>query len=205
MIRRKFALRIYWERYRSRLLTVVIPWFQACVRGYLQRARFRIVKQQLHRIRMATKIANAYRRHIARQRRLAQQKSLRLASLILRSVGLIQRVYRASAGRLRLQRRRNLLANQRLQQAKTQARLELTAIKIQRVFRGHVARELCARILEERRRLEELRRLRERAARLIQRVAKGRSGRKRAVLRRNELLWMEKKWRSALVIEREWD
>ena len=54
-------MRIYWARHRSRLLNVVIPWFQAHVRGYLQRAKFQLVKDQIYRIRMATRIANAFR------------------------------------------------------------------------------------------------------------------------------------------------
>ena len=61
VVRRKFALRIYWARHRSRLLNVVIPWFQAHVRGYLQRAKFKLVKDQIYRIRMATRIANMFR------------------------------------------------------------------------------------------------------------------------------------------------
>ena len=202
VIRRKFALRIYWARYRSRLLNVVIPWFQAHVRGYLQRVRFRLVKEQIRRIRMASKIANAFRTFWARKKRLEKLRKHRLQLLLIRSACLIQRVYRAHKGRQRLQRRRNQLANERLLAAQEQALRELTARKIQRMLRGFVARRRVFRLLEEKRRAEEIARIRARASRWIQRIARGKLGRMRAERRRRELQWMAFRWSQALILTR---
>eukprot|EP01035_Chromulina_nebulosa_P021049 gene21049-27276_t len=211
MVRRKFALRIYWARHRSRLLNVVIPWFQAHVRGYLQRAKFKLVKDQIYRIRMATRIANMFRicksvsvcayilgsmaqasnnhrihieDYVARQNRLKKMRKKRLEFLLVKCACIIQKVYRARRGRLIVLRRRNSLANERLKKAKIQARIELLARTIQRIVRGHAARRKVWLMLEERRLAEERARVLARAGRLIQRIARGKVGRMRAVRRR---------------------
>ena len=57
-------------------------------------------------------------------------------------------------------------------------------------------------MLEEKRRAEERARVRARAGRLIQRIARGKVGRMRAVRRREELIWIAHRWSSGLILTR---
>jgi hypothetical protein len=55
-LRRKFAKRLYWERYRSRLINVIIPLFQARVRGVIERKIYALTMLKIRCFRMAVVI-----------------------------------------------------------------------------------------------------------------------------------------------------
>ena len=76
----------------------------------------------------------------ARLKRLEKLRKKRLQFLIVKCTCIIQKVFRASRGRIVAKRRRNDLANERLKKAKMQARFEVLARRIQRIVRGHAAR-----------------------------------------------------------------
>ena len=201
-LRRKFANRIYWERYRSRLLTVVLPLFQARVRGVIQRKRHRLVMERIMRNKMATKIQAKYRKYFALHERIRVMKQKRYIAFRNLQALTIQRLYRSFVHRQRTEAKRVLRANELLAKTKEQALKETRAIVIQRIYRGHVGRRRTAELDEARRKLRALNALKDKCARFIQRVIWGKSGRIKARRRRWEIAHAQLMWNSARHLQR---
>jgi F-box/leucine-rich repeat protein 2/20 len=201
-LRRKFANRIYWERYRSRLLSVVIPLFQAHVRGMIQRKKHRLVMAAINRNRMAVKIQAKWRKYYALHERIRVMKNKRYVAFRNEQALFIQRLYRAHVHKMRTEAKRIDRANKLLEETKEQALRETRAIVIQRIFRGDVGRRRTAELDEQRRLLRELNALKDRCARFIQRVIWGKSGRIKARRRRWEIAHAQLMWESARHVQR---
>jgi len=169
-LRRKFAMRIYWERYRSHLVTNVLPLFQARVRGVQQRVRYVLMLWHRLRARKAVRIQACWRRYVALRARLRHAKKMRLEQLRIQMARIIQRIYRGMVGRRRADLMRIEQANARLALTKRRATEETRAIVISRVYHGFKARQLAARLIEERRVRLAMLKLRDQSARLIQRI-----------------------------------
>lgn len=202
MVRKRFAERIFWVRYRERLIQHAIPLFQAQVRGFIQRKRFMLIEHQIKRIRAAIKIQCKWRKYWALKTRLAAIAKRRYAAYVQRLASLIQRMYRGMQGRRRTDERRVEIANEQVAKARKRALQEVRALLIQRVFRGHVGRVRVARLIDERANDEELREYRERCMRLIQRIAHGKIGRIRMRQRRAEVAEQRRRWYAAREVQR---
>ena len=201
-LRRKFANRIYWERYRSRLLNVVLPLFQARVRGFIQRKRHRIVMERIMKNRMAVKIQAKYRKYFALHQRIRIMKHKRYVAFRNNQALLIQKLYRSWVHRQRTEAKRVERANELLVKTKEQALKETRATIIERIYRGHLGRRRTAELDEARRKLRELNALKDKCARFIQRVIWGKSGRIKARRRRWEIAHAQLMWNSARHVQR---
>mmetsp|Transcript_24822 Transcript_24822/g.41360 ORF Transcript_24822/g.41360 Transcript_24822/m.41360 type:complete len:948 (+) Transcript_24822:195-3038(+) len=201
-LRRKFASRIFWERYRSRLIDVVIPIFQAHVRGRQQRHIWAIVQMKLKCHRKAVVIQSKWRRYYALQERVRTIKWKRYLKRQTEMAILLQKRFRGIAGRRRHNQRRNEIANENVTKAREQALREINAIVVQRMWHGHVARRRVARMAKDRQQREHLAAVHDQMARFIQRVVHGKIGRIRAARRRWEIAHWELMWKSARDIQR---
>eukprot|EP01039_Chlorochromonas_danica_P000703 gene703-762_t len=202
MIRKRFAHRVFWERYRERLLAQAIPLFQAHVRGYFQRKRYSVIQQQLHRIRMATKIQSKWRNYSALHDRIRKIKRLKWEKRCNEMALTIQRVWRGHCDRKVVNKIRTKQANERMEKGRKQALKEIAAAIIQRIFRGHSARIRVYAMQQEREAQRKRQLLEMRCMRFIQRVARGKLGRIRAQQRRDEIALWHRRWNAALQIER---
>eukprot|EP01038_Epipyxis_sp_PR26KG_P016696 gene16696-22837_t len=100
IIRRKFAHRIYWERYRTRLINVVIPYFQAIVRGRIRaRRRREEVANYYIQWNASRHIQRIYRGHLGKLR-FRKFYELYLENLYKTSVILIQKTFRGYKGKI---------------------------------------------------------------------------------------------------------
>ncbi len=201
-LRRKFAHRVYWERYRNMLLCVVIPMFQARVRGVLQRKKFTKVKDQIGQIRQIILIQRCWRKFFAQKERLRKVKKIRFEELQQLLAINIQRIYRAWKARKRVMQIRADLANKRLEEARKRARHETRAMTIQRLWRGSRDRALARRKVELRIQQELRRALEERMMRRVQRIAHGKIGRIRARQRAQEIADAELRWECSRKIQK---
>lgn len=201
-LRRKFATRIYWERYRGRLLSVVIPLFQARVRGMIQRKRHRLVMHEIMRNRKATIIQAKYRKYFALHDRLRKVKQKRYIAMRNYLALLIQKLYRGHVGRRKADTVRIKMANELLAKTKKQALHETRAIVIERIYRGYAGRKYAAHLDDLRQKLRALNALKDVCARFIQRVIWGKIGRLKARRRRWEIAHAELMWNSARHIQR---
>jgi hypothetical protein len=134
-IRRKFAYKVYKIRRKAWMISIGVPKIQSAVRGFLQRKKFKAVRFRLYKIHCAIRIQQAYRVHLAYKIRMQLVKEKRFLTFKDQVIVQIQRVYRGMKGRMRVQDARNVYANKRLRQARTRARRELMAIRIQLNFR----------------------------------------------------------------------
>lgn len=202
IIRRKFAERVFWERHRDKLVNVIIPLFQAHVRGYLQRKRFALIRTQIRRIRMVIKIQARFRAFLESKRLGTKLKNIRNMKRRNKYALLIQRYFRGSKGRQIALAVRVLAANKRMLEAKEQARREVKATYIQKIFKGFKARKLAAYLTEQERLRRERAALELKCTLLILRIAHGKLGRMRAQARRREIAWEQLCWFSAIFVQR---
>lgn len=202
IIRKKFAHRIYWERYRERLLTQVIPLFQAHVRGYFQRKRYKVIRQQWHCIKMATLIQTKWRNYFALHERIRIVKKQRFLKHCNAMSLMIERVYRGHRGRTRATKIRTKQVNERIERGRKQALVEISASRVQRIFRGFVARKRVEQMYIRREQLRAHKALQLRSMLFIQRVGRGKIGRIRAQQRRDEIAIWVQRWEAALSIQR---
>jgi hypothetical protein len=193
-MRRKMAWAVYREKRRIWIVARAIPKYQALYRGYKVKLEFLKFKEFKYRNVMARRIQTKFRKFYQAMELYRRQRSLRIEKKKLHSALQIQRVYWGMVGRHRAIDRRNELANTRLEEAQHQAERESMAIVIQCAFQIMKARMRITQV-KEMHRLRLLRAAQEdRAARLIQRVDRGRVGRKRAAYVRwlkahNAWLW----------------
>jgi hypothetical protein len=201
-LRRKFASRIYWERYRSRLLNVVIPLFQARVRGMIQRKRFAVVMFNRKKDKKAIVIQAKWRKYFALHDRLRKVKLKRYLAMRYQLALKIQKIYRGHVGRRRAHLLRIETANVALVKTKKQALLETRSIVIQRVFRGFAGRKVASDREVAHQKWLALQALRDWSARFIQRIMHGKRGRLRAQRRRWEIAHATLLWNSARHLQR---
>ena len=130
LFRRKLAYRRYWEKRRHWLMRVIMPRFQAFVRGKLQRIKFRRIMWQVTRIKSATRIQAAFRKFVKERdlREAIRQKKLRI--FITRKATIIQAGWAGMKSRRRVQAMRNAHANRLLAQARQQVKVLLYRIHI---------------------------------------------------------------------------
>jgi hypothetical protein len=202
MVRRKFADRIYWERYRERLISKAIPLFQAQIRGIIQRKKYYFIKYQIHRIKNVIKIQSKYRSYRAYQIRIKYLKERKYRMYCNRLANIIQKLYRGMKDRRKVKKIRASNANEKIDEAKKRAIREVHAAKIQRIFRGYVGRNIAYQKYLERERAILRRALEEKCARFIQRIIHGFLGRRKAYHRRQEILLFQKRWNCARNIQR---
>ena len=202
LVRRRFADRIYWVRYREKLISRVVPLFQAIVRGVIQRKRYRYLKHQVYKVRQVIKIQSCFRMFVAYRYRVKLLQKLRFEAYCRRLAIVIQRLYRGYKARIRVNVLRAKNANSRIEDARKRAIREVRAINIQRVFRGYVAR--CEAIRRYERKQHDLAYIAmvQEKIRLIQRIAHGKIGRIRAQQRRDEIALFKIRWHMAREIQR---
>jgi hypothetical protein len=202
MIRRKIAYRVYREKRRIWIVNRAIPKFQALYRGVVVRRRYLEYKRGKMRHAMATRIQRNFKRYLEVVKRYRMFRATRIHGMKVASAKLIQRMYWGLKGRKRAIERRNEIANERLEIARVQAVKESQAIVIQCAW--HICRaRMRTRELKEiirQRRIVEARK--QRMALIIQRVERGRKGRKKAKYVR----WLKRKkammWRMSREIQR---
>jgi hypothetical protein len=202
MVRRKFADRIYWERYREKLIDRAIPLFQAVIRGRIQRKKYSFIKYQMFRIENIIKIQSKYRSYCAYQVRIRYLKERNYRLYCNRLANIIQKLFRGMKGRKKVKKVRANKANIKLEEARKRAINEINSIKIQRIFRGYCGRMSAYRKYYEREQYRIGKALEERKARFIQRIVYGFLGRRKAYHRRMEIALYQKKWNSARNIQR---
>ena len=202
LFRKKLAYRRYWARRRWWLLAVVMPRFQAHVRGHLQRVKFRKSKWQVTRIKSATRIQATFRTYVkARDLREAlRQKRLRI--FLNRKAAIIQAGWEGMKSRRRVREIRNNRANRALYEARRQVKVEFAAVRVQALVRTYFAKCLVARLVYERERLIAREELEDRSVRPIQKIVRGRFGRARALARIAYLRHEELRWYTSITIQR---
>ena len=201
-LRRKFAYRRYWIKRRWFLVHKVIPRFQARLRGAFQRRRYAEVLYYLNRVKQAIQIQKRWRLYKAYFWKKEKLKSIAFEKYRLAMAGRVQRVYRGVVGRRLVIDERNRQATARLVRARIVAKQELKAIVIQRTVLAFLGRIKVRRRIIEREGGRQLRALEDRMVRYIQRVARGRLGRKRAAVRRKEVLFAQLRWESSRKIQK---
>jgi hypothetical protein len=202
MFRKKLAYRRYWDRRRWWLMAVVMPRFQAHVRGHLQRVKFRKIMWQVTRIKSATRIQATFRTYIkARDLREAlRQKRLRI--FMNRKACIIQAGWAGLRSRRRVRAMRNDRANRALSEARRQVKVEFAATRVQAVVRTYQAKCLVARLVSEQEELVARAQLEDRSVRPIQRIVRGRFGRLRAHERVAYLRHEELRWYTSITLQR---
>ena len=201
-LRRKFAYRRYWVKRRWFLVHQVIPRFQARLRGAFQRRRYREVLCYLHRVKQAIQIQKRWRLYKAWFWKKEKVKGIFFEKYRLAMASRIQRVYRGLVGRRIVIDERNRQATTRLVRARIVAKQELKAIVIQRTVLAFLGRVKVRRRIIEREGSRQNRALHDRMVRYIQRVGRGRIGRKRAAVRRWEVEMAQKRWDSSRLIQK---
>lgn len=202
LIRKRFAERIFWVRYREKLITRVVPLFQAVVRGYIQRKRYFYIKHQMFLIRKAIKIQSVFRRFVAFRSRVKILQQRNYEKHCEKVALLIQRIYRGYKARIRVAEVRAKQANERLLDAQTRAKREMKAIIIQRVYHGYKARCLAIRLYEDKQHQLAYEAMIAEKKRIIQRIARGKIGRIRTQQRRREIAEYQMRWHMAREIQR---
>lgn len=201
-LRRKFAYRRYWDKRRWHLVYRVIPKFQAHLRGGFQRRRYQEIRTYLHRARQAIMIQKRWRMYKAIYWKVNRLKEILFNKYKLELAGRIQRLYRGVCGRRIVIEERNRQATQRLVLARIVARQEIKAIVIQRTVSAFLGRLAAKRKIVMREGDRQIRALHDRMTRYIQRVARGRIGRKRAARRRYEVEFAHHMWVCARKIQK---
>jgi hypothetical protein len=136
------------------------------------------------------------------RQRINRIKAKRFAEYRLRCAIKIQKTYRGLVGKKRVKQLRIEKANRDLRAAKKRAVQEVKATQIQCFYHCFVARQRVAALREARRLRLEREALETRMCRLIQRVARGFVGRRRAYWRREELRLAKLRWDCALKAQR---
>jgi hypothetical protein len=183
-------------------MNVVIPWFQAAVRGMIQRKRYAVIRYQVYVTRMSIRIQNAWRTYAASQIRRRRLQAERLREMKQRLAVLIQRRYRGMVSRKYVLTVRDVRATERLEVAQRRALEEIQAIIIQRVYKGWVDKRKVYQMAVDRE--ERIRYIAfvDRRRRLIQRIGRGWLGRQKAARRRQKLWWAEHCWFMSIHIQR---
>ena len=187
---------------QAHVIKHLLPKLQANIRGFLRRQKFQAVVATRLQDWAASVIRAAWigmqgRRFVSRIGGMKAKIDQRDDSCVT-----IQRVWRGSKGRKIMQEVRNEVARKELIAAQSRARHERAATIIQRTHRGYISRGVCTLMLAERARLRALEIIRIAAARLIQRVAHGMSGRKKIAAARAAKELAERRWRCARTIEK---
>lgn len=202
LIRRRFAHKIYWERYQEHLLNSMIPLFQGHVRGFQQRKRFRQIQLQLLKIKNVIKIQTKFRKYYAVKQRMAMLKKKKYLEYCKKLALTIQRLYRGHKDRVKTDKIRNEVANKKMEESQKRAMQEIKANQIQRIYRGYVARQ---KVISVKVRLEQKvkeQKLRKKCILCIQRIMRGKIGRLAAKHRREEIVLAMKRWTASIVIQR---
>ena len=202
MFRRKKAYMIYREKRRWWLINCVIPRAQACYRGFKQRQKWyvlqRIIWENKNAITIQTYFRMAYERWV-RDRKL---RELMFIAMKERMAVRIQRVYWGMHGRRKVKKQRDIIANERILQARHVAKRELSATFIQRVWFSFKARVRVEELLEQREVERARLALEERAIRIIQRIIRGKFGRIRWRIREEEIRMWEYRFYCATTCQR---
>ena len=201
-LRRKFAYSRWRVKRAWYLMTKVLPRWQAHLRGAFQRKRYKEVLYYLDRVKQATQIQKRWRLFKAYWWKKAKIKELLFAQYRLDMSIRIQRRYRGMMGRRIVVAERNRQATERLVRARIVAKQEIKAIVIQRTVMAFLGRVAARKRLIAREGNRQLLALHDRMTRYIQRVARGRLGRKRAKWRRDEIRFAHLRWVSARKIQK---
>ena len=202
LLRKKKAYIIYKEKRRWWLINRVIPRAQACYRGYKQRLKYYVLQRYLLEDRQAVVIQTYFRTAYNRWVKDRRLRELMFLAMKERMAVQIQRVYWGMLGRRRVKERRDIVANEKILQARYIAHRELNANFIQRVWHAYKARVRVTRLYEEREVRRARQALEERCMRLIQRIAHGKLGRKKFRIREEEIALWELRFFSAVKCQR---
>lgn len=184
MVRVHQAYKRYLEKRRIWLVNKFIPRVQALFRGRVQRKKYEAHQHFLRRQQMALRIQRSWRRYLEIMKRYLHQRRCRILQLKTTSAKLIQRLYWGMVGRRRAIDRRNEIANERLEAARIQAIKETKCIQIQCLWHIYRAKERVKVLKAELHQRRILAAIRDRAARVVQRLERGRKGRKKAAYAR---------------------
>ena len=202
ILRKKFATRIYYERYRSKLINIIIPIFQGHVRGVLERKKYSIVLYNIKKTKKAIIIQTKWRKYYALHERIKKMKYIKYIKLKNKLAILIQKVYRSYKYRKIAMLRRIEISNQLLLKTKEQGIHEINAIIIQRIYRGYQDRNYVNILINKRKNELALLALQNYSILLIQRIMIGKIGRLKAKHRRWEIAHAELRWNSARILQR---
>jgi F-box/leucine-rich repeat protein 2/20 len=201
-MRRKKAYKIYKEKRRWWLINKVIPRAQAVYRGFKERQKWTVLQRFLLEDRTAVTIQTYFRMAYERWVRDRKLRELMFAAFREREAAKIQRVYWGMHGRRRVKLQRDIVANEKIIQARYIAHRELNANFIQRVWHAYKARVRITRLMEDREKSLDQLALEERCVRLIQRIAHGKLGRIKYRIREEEIELFELRFNSARTCQR---
>lgn len=201
-LRRKFAYKRYWIRRRWWLMTKIIPVTQARVRGMLQRIKYNEIQTHLFKVKQAVKIQSGWRTFVAIHKKYLMVKRIKFEEYRLAMAIRIQRRWRGMVDRGLVVDARNNMMNRRVREARIVAKLELNAIIVQRSVTAWLGRVKARKRILAAREEKKRKALVERMMRTVQRVARGRLGRKRAAERRHEIETAYLRWCSARLIQK---
>ncbi len=129
---------------------------------------------------MALRIQKRWRRYLQVLKHYLAQRRARIHQLKINSARLVQRIFWGFKGKKRAIERRNEIMNERLELAKLQAKKETKATQIQCCWHIYCAKKLMKLKKAQVRKQKIIDALRDRMARIIQRLERGRKGRKKA-------------------------
>jgi hypothetical protein len=184
LVRCHQAYQRYLAKRRIWLVTKYIPRVQALARGRIERKRYQCYQDHLRRQQMSIRIQRTWRRYLGVMKNYLKQRKKRILELKIKSAKLIQRIYWGMVGKRRAIDQRNYLANQRLEIARNAAIKEMKATQIQCMVYIYFAKQKV-KILKHELYLKHLKQATiERSTRVIQRIVRGRFGRKKALYAR---------------------
>jgi hypothetical protein len=202
LIRQHQAYQRYLERWRQWIVNKTIPRVQALFRGRVERQRYERYKVALRRQQMSIRIQRTWRRYLVIMRSYLLQRKERILLMKIKSAQLIQKIYWGMIGKRRAQERRNEIANERLERAREQAIKEMKSIQIQTIWYIYCAKKKMKLMKERLSQQKLLEAQQEMASRVIQRLERGRIGRKKAAYAR----WLSAKkvlmWHKSLILQR---
>lgn len=202
IIRRKKAYQIYKNKYRLRYMTLIIPYIQAYIRGYLQRKRWKVLQYHIQLIKSIILIQACYRMFRMKKRYKEYKKKQKELLYSNKMIIKIQNKYRQYRSIKRIQKKRNIYASIRLNEAKRYARYEITAIFIQKHYRSYLARKTMNKLYIEKEIALQVQKKQIYCIEILQRLIRGYLGRLEARKRLKVIEEDTKQWYCILNIQR---
>ncbi|CAM9688524.1 unnamed protein product [Chrysoparadoxa australica] len=189
---------------REKMINETTSHCQAIVRGYLTRKWLKQWKYDVQRHRSAAIISATWKGYIARKRARILLDEQRFWQAGHGNARHIQRGWRGHCGRKRAQQCRDKRAQEQLKLAKHQVRQELSAVNIQRIFRGLQCQKRLAKHLREKEEAEQIAAARGLAAIKICGILMMKKAQKELKRLQEERDQMILEWEMALRIQRVW-
>lgn len=202
MIRRHNAWKIYKEKRRIYIVGKALPRFQALFRGYAQRKIYKRYKYNTIRHRMAIRIQNRFRLyHIQLMKRYAIRMQ-KIKYIKLKSAILLQRMFHGMKARKRVVEIRNNNMNLEREKARLVAIQELKSLVIQGLFLTWYAKRRVVKLKELKRQEMIQLMIKNRNIVYMQKIVRGKFGKKIAIRRRKELQMKLLRIKCAITVQR---